>query len=107
MIIENQYYNIIINSLFPYYSRQIYRINNQDLQHLNDIELDLHYINHGFNEGRICNIIKNKNFNINNFYPNYSRKLYKINNEDLQHLNDIDLDIHYVMYGYNEHRICN
>ena len=44
---------------------------------------------------------------INNLYPNYSREMYKINNKDLEHLNDIELDLHYINFGFNENRICN
>ena len=49
--------HIFINDRYENYSREIYRNNYEDLNHMNDEELDLHYIYHGINEGRIMDHI--------------------------------------------------
>ena len=39
---------------YPTFNKDIYRQNYYDLQNLNDEDLELHYINYGINENRIC-----------------------------------------------------
>lgn len=42
---------------FPSFNRDIYRKNYPDLSHMNDTDLEIHYINIGHIEGRICDVI--------------------------------------------------
>jgi len=71
----------------------LYRLFYNDLIHLSDIELKNHYLNFGYNEGRIYKL------------PcDFNTKTYKELNEDLQHLNDNDLMIHYANFGKFENR---
>jgi hypothetical protein len=46
-----------ISDRFPSFNRNIYRSNYPDLSYMNDTELEIHYINDGNNEGRICDRI--------------------------------------------------
>lgn len=45
---------IKIYDIYPNFNPIIYNEKNDDLKNLNNIELELHYIKHGFNENRIC-----------------------------------------------------
>lgn len=88
-----------------------------DLSHLDNEEIEKHFINHGQFEFRLY---KKNNF----IYPDYIRVFlkqydilnyfdvpddfdllkYRANNEDLKDLNFKRLIIHWVNYGYNEQR---
>jgi hypothetical protein len=46
-----------ITDKFASFNKNIYRQNYPDLQGLNDEQIELHYINTGVNEGRICDRI--------------------------------------------------
>lgn len=46
-----------ITDRFPSFNRYIYRSNYADLSYMNDVELEIHYINNGQYEGRICDRI--------------------------------------------------
>ena len=43
-----------INDKYPKFNKVCYKKNYQELQHMNDEEIELHFINHGINEKRIC-----------------------------------------------------
>lgn len=43
-----------ITDIYPKFSKDFYRKNNYDLMNLSDLELEIHYINHGYEENRLC-----------------------------------------------------
>ena len=63
---DNQYYNHFykngieenrcwkINHKYPDFNLLFYKQNYKDLQHMTDTELELHYLNNGINENRVC-----------------------------------------------------
>jgi hypothetical protein len=89
-----------------------------DLSHLDNEEIEKHFINHGQFEFRLYkknNFIYNdylrvflKQYNILNYFDvpdDFDLLKYRANNEDLKDLSFKKLIIHWVNYGYNEQRI--
>lgn len=85
-----------IKNLPKDFNYNIYRTLNNDLNNLNDIQLGNHYIEHGYNEGRLYKISLPNDFNYNN---------YKFLNNDLSELNDNQLKYHYINHGFYENRL--
>jgi hypothetical protein len=86
--------NTEILSKLKYFNPDIYKKIYSELSHLNNKELENHYINFGITENRICNIPKD-------FDANTYKKLYN----DLSTLNTEELINHYIIHGIKENRI--
>lgn len=116
------------DDLFLDFDKNIYKKINQDLHHLKDYELIIHFNKYGKNEGRLYKenqkiIIPKflqsvvKEFNLKNYDSEKKKKLlfpkefdlelYRLNNKDLNNLNDDDLYEHYKKKGCIEGRICS
>jgi hypothetical protein len=82
------------------FNHEIYRYNYEDIQHLSDLELEEHFVNHGFREGRDFINIFDKNLRNLDFCVEY----YKSNNSDLQNMSWLELYKHFETFGYLENR---
>jgi hypothetical protein len=79
--------NIPIN-----FNSKLYKKLNDDLKHLNYIEVIIHYENYGYNEKR-------------KYVPvDFDPEIYKRLNEDLKFMNSEELLAHYQKYGFDEKR---
>ena len=72
-----------------------YRLLNDDLKDLNDIELKAHYINNWKNEGRKYKLELPEDFDVD---------AYRFFNDDLKDLSNKELKVHYINNGINEYR---
>lgn len=88
---KNELNNIIPSDFNP----ALYRLINEDLKNMNEIDLKIHLIEYGLEEGRMYKL------------PNkFSVELYRKFNSDLSDLNDNELILHYIEFGINENRQC-
>jgi hypothetical protein len=80
---------------------EIYKVLNEDLQQSLKSPNDYykHLFNYGLNENRPTKIL--------DIYPNFSKNIYRKKNPDLNDLNDLELEIHYITLGFFENRECN
>jgi hypothetical protein len=98
---ENRKYTIsndIDESIKHYFDPKVYRFLHPDLQELTDNQLVQHFINHAYDEERVCTI---QQVIPNNFDP----RLYKLYNKDLVFLSNHDAIKHYIEHGKKENRI--
>ena len=93
-LIKNNDLNNLDNILPKDFNVDMYKDLNTDLINLNDIDVKLHYINYGINEGRKYKYDKLPN--------DFQCNMYKELNPDLINLNDIQCKLHYIEYGINE-----
>ena len=110
---HHELYNDIIDNYLPEkYLENIKKLkkmsatNHQIYQALNpDVILDHpdkyydHIFNNSMNENRYCHITDK--------YPDFNRNYYRKNYKDLQHLNDLQIELHYINSGYKEGRVCD
>ena len=75
---------------------EVYKNLNNDLIHLNNEELRIHYLSYGIKEGRKYSL--ENIFDIN---------AYRMLNDDLKHFNDRELLQHYADFGIKEGRRCS
>jgi hypothetical protein len=54
-----------------------------------------------------CGLIENRPYKINHKYPGFSNEYYRQNYKDLENLNDLELQKHYIMHGIYEKRVCD
>ena len=80
---------------------EIYKALNKDLQEILILPND--YYRHLFKNG----LKENRPTKILDIYPNFSRNIYREKNPDLNNLNDLQLEIHYITMGFSENRKCN
>ena len=80
---------------------EIYRDLNPDLKSVLSTSSD--YYEHLY----VCGLSENRPKKITDKYPNFVREYYRKNYVDLQNLNDLELEKHYINTGVNEGRICN
>lgn len=100
--IANKYLQIMIKTFeIVNINWEIYRVLNKDL-HENLISSNDYY-KHLFKNG----LKENRPTKILDVYPNFSRNIYREKNSDLNYLNDLELEIHYITIGFSENRICN
>ena len=97
--------NNFLNRLKFYYELihvnwEIYKALNPDLE--SKLNSPTEYYKHLFEYG----ISEKRCKKINDKFPNFNKESYRNNNPDLKDLNDLELDKHYIYYGYNEGRIC-
>jgi len=78
------------NDFYPLTYKKI----NTDLAHLNNKDLEYHYIIHGYKENRY--------YKLPNDYTNDGYRKYNV---DLNKLNNYDLAVHFLMNGLKERRI--
>jgi len=74
----------------------IYKELNEDLKDMNDIDVKLHYINHGIREGRF--------YKYEGLPIDFDVSIYKELNEDLAKINDSLAKLHYINHGIREGR---
>ena len=76
----------------------IYKLLNQDMRALLDIDAEQHYVMHGRNEKR--------EYKEPPLPPlDFDVSMYKILNVDLRYMSDRDAQTHYVLHGCNENRV--
>ena len=75
---------------------RMYKILNDDLKKLSNHKIKIHFIEYGYDEGRLYKMPKK--FNL---------EMYKLFNSDLKDLSDDEIYIHYIEFGEKEKRICN
>lgn len=83
----------------------IYKLLNTDLNNMNNDELIEHYLNNGVNEKRNYLIELPDSTLINKLPYDFNIDEYKLLNNDLIELNNIELINHYLIYGINELRL--
>jgi hypothetical protein len=83
-----------MNTLPNNFNYTIYKYYNYDLIHLNNNQLEEHFLSHGYKENRIyCKL------------PNdFDHLLYKTYNRDLFKMSNIELEEHYLKFGIREGR---
>lgn len=96
ILTNNEINKIIYDKLPDDFNYEDYKILNNDLELLNDIELKNHFLNNGQFENRIYKYVLPKDFNIN---------YYRLLNPDLNDKTNDELIVHYIKYGKNENRI--
>jgi len=74
---------------------ELYKLYNEDLSHMNEEQLIIHYTRFGVHENRKHKHILPEKFDSNN---------YKIMNNDLEKLTDLELKKHYTLHGKREQR---
>lgn len=55
----------------------------------------------------VCGLIENRPRKIYHKYPGFNLEFYRNNYADLRHLNNLDLELHYITIGVNENRVCD
>jgi len=95
VLLDNQYEILNTNYL-------IYRALNPDLIPI-FLDNSYKYFEHLYS----CGLKENRPRKINHVFPNFNSTYYKNNYPDLQHLNDLDLELHYISFGVFENRVCN
>ena len=78
---------------------EIYKSLNQDLKFNTIDEYYIHAFVYAFKETRPCHLTDK--------YPHFNRDIYRSNYSDLNHLDDLPLELHYVYVGVHENRICD
>jgi hypothetical protein len=88
--LPDRYLETIKKYVIMIYSNwKIYKILNQDLLHLNEIEINEHAIKYGIHE--------NRNFHIWQKYPEYNKNDYIKKNIHLEKLSDTEIEEHYII----------
>jgi hypothetical protein len=80
---------------------EIYKALNTDLH--NKYSKENEYYNHLFTHG----INECRPYKITDKYPNFNIKYYRNNYPDLNNLNDLELEKHYLKFGFYENRVCD
>ena len=89
-------YDIVVNVNW-----EIYRELNKDLH--DKYNTSNEYYNHLFKYG----INENRPYKITDKYPNFNINYYRNNYFDLNNLDNIELEKHYINTGYYENRVCD
>ena len=89
-------YDIVVNTNW-----EIYKILNSDLE--DKYSTSNEYYNHLFRFG----INENRFYKITDKYPNFNINYYGNNYPELNYLSDLELEKHYIKFGYYEERVCN
>jgi len=88
-------------SNYIYINYKIYRELNQDL--IQKLKNDNDYLNHLSNYA----LIEKRPIKIYDVYPDFNPIIYIEQNDDLKNLNNEELELHYIKYGFNENRKCS
>ena len=80
---------------------EIYKSLNSDLKNMYNTPSEYynHLFKYGINEGRP--------YKISNIYPTFNINYYRNNYIDLNNLDDLELEKHYINIGYYEGRVCD
>jgi hypothetical protein len=81
------------------FNHEVYRAIYPDLSHMNNNQLESHWLQWGKNEGRV--------YNISNLYPDFNHEVYRAIYPDLSHMNNNQLESHWLQWGKNEGRVYN
>jgi hypothetical protein len=80
---------------------EIYKLLNDDLE--DKINTPDEYYNHLFKYG----INENRPYKITDKFRNFNLNYYKNNYSDINYMNDMELEKHYIKFGFYENRICD
>jgi hypothetical protein len=78
----------------------IYKALNPDIQHLNDIN---QIYDHVFEYADI----EKRPLHIHDKFPRFTREIYRINYPELNHLDDLHLELHYIYNGSINNDVCD